>query len=119
MKLDHHSLLIGLDLPLRGEVVLKVNEDGVDLSPFVRYLDSGALRSASKISRELGRFYLSLRDSSYFAMQNESFNFDGTDFFVQSGEKRGDFRILGVRRWWIFNLGKVSFEFKFSDCEKI
>ena len=73
MKLDHHSLLIGLDLPLRGEVVLKVNEDGADLSPFVRYLDSGALRSASKISRELGQLYLSLRDSDYFAEQKKKF----------------------------------------------
>ena len=119
MNLNHESWLLGIEVPLRGELVLKINEKGADISPIVKFIPPSSFRTALRLSRKIGHLYLSLRQNDFQLQNNYSVKANGQEFFMQSSSRAGDFRILGVRRWWIFNVGQAGFEFKFSDCEKI
>ena len=113
MNLNHESWLLGVEVPLRGELVLKINDRGADISPLIKFIPPSSIRTALGLSKKAGHLYLSLRQNDFQLQNNYSIKAGDQEFFVQGGSGVGDFKILGVRRWWIFNLGQVALSLSF------
>ena len=70
-----------VEVPLRGELVLKINEKGADISPLVKFIPPSSFRTALRLSKKVGRLYLSLRQNDFQLQNNYSIKVDGREFF--------------------------------------